>query len=100
MLRVAVGMIKHNCGGVGLTDGLRTQVQKLVDALKFAAELQNVRVHLRDNNKDTEQAQSVLEPFGQLSNLNSAQNLALTGAVTENFKEHLIVRISGNSRNH
>lgn len=86
-------MIKHNCGGAGLTQGLRIQVGKLVEALKIACELQNIRVHLVNNNKDGEMAQTVLEPFAELTNLSPTGEMVVTGAVTESFSRELILRL-------
>lgn len=82
-------MIKHNCGGAGLTQGLQSQVQRLVDALSSARELQNVRVHLVDNNGDIERAQTVLEPLRALPNLGKTGELAATGAITTGFARDL-----------
>lgn len=84
-----LGMIKHNCGGPGLTDGLRGSVQELVDALKGANELQIVRVNLQDQNGDAERAQVVLQPFRELSNFAEGGGIMLTGDVTRASAEGL-----------
>ena len=62
-------MIKYNYGGDGLTEGLRKQVQTLVDAISQAKELRVIRVHMAGGNPDPKAAQRVLEPFAQLQNI-------------------------------
>ena len=82
-------MIKHNCGGQGLTDGLRDRVQQLVEVLQRADQLHIVRVHLEDHNRDPERAQTVLRPLSALQNFDAGGGLMLTGDVTEKFVRHL-----------
>lgn len=57
------GMIKYNFSGPGLTEGLRHQVKKLVEALLECDELISVRVTLVDCSCDPEKARRVLEPL-------------------------------------
>ena len=90
-------MIKHNYSGIGLTDGVRKQVQRLVDALWSARQLHRVRVNLVDRNGDAERAQTVLEPFKALSNLESDGTLVVTGAVTKDFAGTLYKQASPES---
>jgi hypothetical protein len=42
------GMIKYNCGGRGLTAGIRERVQELVDLLSMVPYLIQIHVHLID----------------------------------------------------
>ena len=84
------GMIKYNCGGMGLTTGLRQQVQRLVEVLAIAEQLVHVQVNLRDWNKNGEgghAAQMVLEPFSALANVRGA--VVVTGDVEAGFAEDL-----------
>jgi hypothetical protein len=77
------GMIKYNCGGRGLTAGIRQQVQNLVDLLAVAPSLHRVHIHLIDgaisrirfpsgrvhrvqDEKNYHQSQTVLEPMRRL----------------------------------
>ncbi|KAF1985966.1 hypothetical protein K402DRAFT_96453 [Aulographum hederae CBS 113979] len=98
------GMIKYNCGGIGLTAGLRAQVQVLVDVLRHANEIhrmhvvlsdgsrvlnqiRKVRVHSVESVRDKEVTQTVLSPLKKLSGLRDA---IITGAVTEEYAKSLI----------
>jgi hypothetical protein len=82
-------MIKYNCGGRGLSEGVRGQIQKLVDVLSTNTDgLGRVTVKLEGNavldaiRKRAVRAkekyqnggvdQSVLEPFGSLVNVGSS----------------------------
>jgi hypothetical protein len=94
------GMIKYNCGGRGLSEGVRGQIQRLVDVLGTNTDgLGRVTVKLEGNavldaiRKKAVRAkekyqnggvdQSVLEPFGSLVNVGSSSvegNVDLTYA--------------------
>jgi hypothetical protein len=45
------GMIKYNCGGRGLTAGIRQQVESLVDMLCIVPYLRRLHVHLIEGNR-------------------------------------------------
>ncbi|KAF2651378.1 hypothetical protein K491DRAFT_781890 [Lophiostoma macrostomum CBS 122681] len=96
------GMIKYNCGGRGLTVGIRAQVQQLVELLGLVKGLRRVRVHLIDgaisrvrfpsgrvhrvqDEKNFESSQMVLEPFRCLYDVRWVE---ITG-VSEEYKEDL-----------
>lgn len=76
-----VGMIKYNCGGAGLTNGLTTQVQRVISLLPAAA---MVQVNLRswDTNVDFA-GQEVLRPFKALRARGA--ELHVSGRITEEF---------------
>jgi hypothetical protein len=74
------GMIKYNCGGRGLTAGIRQQVQILVDLLSVVPYLHRLHIHLIDgaisrvrfpsgrvhrvqDENNYSQSQTVLDPF-------------------------------------
>jgi hypothetical protein len=93
------GMIKYNCGGRGLTDGLRLRVESFVEALSTAQSLRSVRVRLSvgtslleeirrvkvqllECDKNPGLTQTVLNPLARLSGL---QHVKILGAVTEHF---------------
>ena len=78
------GMIKYNCGGRGLTAGIKSQVQRLVEVLQAVPYLSRLQVHLIDgaisrvrfpsgrvhrvqDERNYEVSQTVLEPFGELA---------------------------------
>jgi len=82
------GMIKYNCGGRGLSEGVRGQIQRLVDILAMnTSGLGRVTVRLEGNavlNAIRKRAvkaiehyesggvdQSVLDPFTHLTNVSS-----------------------------
>ncbi|KAF2841414.1 hypothetical protein M501DRAFT_1000623 [Patellaria atrata CBS 101060] len=84
------GMIKYNCQGPGLTDGLRAQVQKLVEVMVTAGELHRVKIYLSHGNKVLKQIrtvavfavergknaaviQTVLDPFRSLKGVRQAR---------------------------
>jgi hypothetical protein len=94
------GMIKYNCGGRGLTAGIRQQVQNLVEVLAFVPSLHRVHVHLIDgaisrvrfpsgrlhrvqDEKDCATAQTVLDPFFRLY---AVRRAAVTGVTPEYIK--------------
>ncbi|KAF2181788.1 hypothetical protein K469DRAFT_588152 [Zopfia rhizophila CBS 207.26] len=92
------GMIKYNCGGRGLTAGIRQQVQNLVDLLSVAPYLHRLHVHLIDgainrvkfqpsgrihrvqDEKNYASSQTVLDPFNGLYGVRKAK---VTGVSTE-----------------
>ena len=97
------GMIKFNCGGPGLTAGLRAQVARLASLLRAADSLNSFRVRLADVNRtlkelrrvpllggergmSAEVAQTVLEPLVALS---GARKVEIMGLVTPEFRDFL-----------
>ena len=96
-----LGMIKYNCAGRGLIDGLRDQVQNLADVLqdvelwdleihlnagnKMLNDLRKVRVHKVERERDVEGTQIVLEPFKRVR----ARRVVVQGAVTEDYADEL-----------
>jgi hypothetical protein len=83
------GMIKYNCGGRGLSEGVRGQIQRLVDVLatntdglgrltvklEGNAVLDAIRkraVRAKEKYQNGGVDQSVLEPFGSLANVGSS----------------------------
>ena len=91
-------MIKHNCGGPGLTDGLRGQVRRLVEALNYATVLHNIRVHLYNHTGDFERVETVLEPFQDLANIGATSDFMVTGDVTHTFGQRLVAQVNQPSR--
>jgi hypothetical protein len=66
-----MGMIKYNCGGKGLSEGVKRQIKRLVDELRRVDRLGKIVVRLEGKRvPDIYQAQgvgqSVLEPFRKL----------------------------------
>lgn len=80
-------MIKYNYGGDGLTEGLRKQVQTLVDAISQAKDLRVIRVHMAGGNPDPKAAQRILEPFAQLENISG--DAIVDGGATQPFQSGL-----------
>lgn len=103
-----MGMIKYNCGGRGLVDGLRGQVGRFVDAVSGGTiwkhdgeerglhslnielndgsgvlnQLRKHPVHARETRRDLVESQVVLDPF---KSLRGVRKLSITGAVTPNY---------------
>ncbi|OCK82811.1 hypothetical protein K432DRAFT_380061 [Lepidopterella palustris CBS 459.81] len=103
------GMIKYNCGGRGLTAGIRQQVQNLVDLLSMVPYLHRVHVHLIDgaisrvrfpsgrvhrvqDEKNCATAQTVLDPFLRLYGVRRA---VVTG-VTPDYATSLEGQMTSN----
>ncbi|KAK5169248.1 hypothetical protein BJ546DRAFT_962837 [Cryomyces antarcticus] len=99
------GWIKYNCGGSGLSHGIRLRVQKLADALLVVDGIGRLyvrfvnsnlilddekrsKVHARDgvDGTLTETTQMVLEPLRSLLGVRDAR---VTGAVTKEFARGL-----------
>ncbi len=93
------GMMKYNCGGIGLTEGLRRQVERLADALETVEairslqvrlmvgnavlnELRRVPVHRVEADGNPAVTQTVLNPLTRLAGV---ERVKITGAVTEHF---------------
>jgi hypothetical protein len=102
-----MGMIKYNCGGKGLTIGIRRQVQTLVDELRKSphlnrvvvrliddntvlSQIRRVRVHRMDADKNTVLTQTVLDPFLDLTGVRCAE---IVGAVNPDYKSHVRQRM-------
>jgi hypothetical protein len=93
------GMIKYNCGGYGLTAGVRSQVKDLVEQIrrpegfgriivrlsngnKVLSDIRRVKVHCIERGKNTEVTQAVLDPFQDLKDVRCAMVL---GSVTPEY---------------
>ncbi|ORY09920.1 hypothetical protein BCR34DRAFT_602510 [Clohesyomyces aquaticus] len=91
------GMIKFNCGGRGLSAGIRAQVQTLVDLLSVVPCLHRLQIHLIDgaisrvrfpsgrvhrvqDEKNYSQSQTVLDPFHRIYGVRKAE---ITGVSAE-----------------
>ncbi|KAF2638992.1 hypothetical protein P280DRAFT_403806 [Massarina eburnea CBS 473.64] len=75
------GMIKYNCGGRGLTAGIRAKVQELVDLLSVAPYLHRLHVHLIDG------AISRMKfPSGRVHRVQDVQNYSSSQTVLDPFK--------------
>ncbi|KAF2811352.1 uncharacterized protein BDZ99DRAFT_461440 [Mytilinidion resinicola] len=102
------GMIKYNCGGRGLTAGIRQQVQNLVELLALVPSLHRVHVHLIDgaisrvrfpsgrlhrvqDKGNCAAAQTVLDPLFRLYGVRKA---AVTG-VTPEYMTRLEEQMTG-----
>ena len=100
------GMIKYNCGGRGLTAGIRDQVQTLVDLLSVVSHLHRLQIHLIDgaisrvrfpsgrvhrvqDSQNYWQSQTVLEPFRRLYEV---RKVAITG-VSPEYAEALVANM-------
>ena len=81
-----------------LTNGVRDQVQKLVDALTTDRELQNIRVHLADKSRDSGNTHSVLEPFRSLENLSKSGEFVIDGLNSNPYCKDLISDVVYQSR--
>lgn len=93
------GMIKYNCGGSGLTAGIRGQVRDFVQQIrtskdfgrivvrlssgnKVLKDIRRVKVHCIEREKNTEMTQSVLDPFRDLKDVRWAK---VVGSVTPEY---------------
>ncbi|KAF2143004.1 uncharacterized protein K452DRAFT_286634 [Aplosporella prunicola CBS 121167] len=85
------GMIKFNCGGRGLTDGLREKVRQLMTVLRCAGELNRVEVRFVDSSKRPRDTQVVLEPLLVLREVRRAR---VRGDVMAEFGEHVERKMS------
>ena len=63
------GMIKYNYSGLGLTDGVKDQVQFFCQALRSLPEIGFLHVHLQDDTHNAQAGQKVLEPFLDLKHV-------------------------------
>ncbi|KAH8725260.1 hypothetical protein GQ44DRAFT_772296 [Phaeosphaeriaceae sp. PMI808] len=96
------GMIKYNCGGIGLPVGIRTKVQELVEQLATASSLRSLKVHLIDGavvrsrfpsgrvhrvqeDANYDITQTVLDPFRALYGVRKAE----VSGVSEKYAEKL-----------
>jgi len=97
------GMIKYNCGGPGLTAGVRNQVQSFVneirdveslrrvavrlsDGSKMLSDIRRVKVHCMERGKNTLTMQTVLNPFFLLRGVSSAK---VSGSVSSEYTAQL-----------
>ncbi|KAK7190068.1 hypothetical protein DPSP01_006365 [Paraphaeosphaeria sporulosa] len=75
------GMIKFNCGGRGLTAGIRGRVQELVDLLVAVPNLHRLHVHLIDG-----AISRVRFPSGRVHRVQDVQNFSTSQTVLDPFK--------------
>lgn len=109
-----MGMIKYNCAGAGLVAGIRSQVQKFVDALAATpalaslrvsltadlgihAEIRRVKVHCVERDRNTVISQTVLDPF---ADLHGVANAEILGAVQSDYAENLKEAMRTRARSH
>lgn len=93
------GMIKYNCGGPGLTAGVKGQVRdfvqqvgpskdlgrsviRLSNANKVLSDIRRVKVHCIERERNIEVTQSVLDPFRNLKDVRWAK---VVGSVTPEY---------------
>ncbi|QDS70246.1 hypothetical protein FKW77_007329 [Venturia effusa] len=93
------GMIKYNCGGPGLTAGVKSQVRAFVQHVqtlkalgriiirlsngdKVLSDIRRVKVYCVEREKNTKVTQSVLDPF---RNLNGVRRAEVMGSVTPEY---------------
>lgn len=81
------GMIKFNCGGRGLTAGIRAKVQELVDLLAIVPNLHRLHVHLIDG-----AISRVRFPSGRVHRVQDVQNFSTSQTVLDPFKDLRRVR--------
>ena len=86
------GMVKHNFGGPGLVEGMKTQVERLRETLQNMYQIQNLLIHFTNDSQDTRIDQVILSPFLSLQN---TQTVRTTGAVTVVFTQTLEVHLNG-----
>ncbi|CAI6333367.1 unnamed protein product [Periconia digitata] len=108
------GMTKYNCGGRGLTVGIRNQVQELVDLLSAVPYLHRLHVHLIDgaisrvkfpsgrvhrvqDEQNYINSQTVLEPCRRLCGVRKAIVTGVSQAYAENLEHKMTTskRIDG-----
>lgn len=75
------GMIKYNCGGRGLTAGIRRKVQGLVDLLSVISNLHRLHVHLIDG-----AISRVRFPSGRVHRVQDVQNFSTSQTVLDPMK--------------
>lgn len=75
------GMIKFNCGGRGLSAGIRARVQELVDLLAGVPDLHRVHVHLIDG-----AISRVRFPSGRVHRVQDVQNFSTSQTVLDPFR--------------
>lgn len=100
------GMIKYNCGGRGLTAGIRAKVQELVDLLSAVPYLRRLHVHLIDgaisrvrfpsgrvhrvqDEQNYSSSQTVLDPFKRLSGVRQAQVTGVSNEYAEALEKSM-----------
>lgn len=97
------GMIKYNCGGRGLTVGIRDQVQNLVDLLSLVPYLHRLQIHLIDgaisrvrfpsgrvhrvqDESNFSQSQTVLDPLRRLYDVRKAKVTGVSPEYAESLQ--------------
>jgi hypothetical protein len=93
------GMIKYNCGGSGLTAGVKSNVRRFVEEIrksmsfrriiirlsngnKVLSDIRQVKVHCIEREKNTQVTQTVLDPFRDMRDVCWA---AVLGSVTPEY---------------
>jgi hypothetical protein len=101
------GMIKYNCGGRGLSAGIRDKVQELVELLSVAPYLHHLHVHLIDGAisrvkfpsgrvhrvedvKNYSNSQTVLDPFRRLYGVRKACVTGVSAAYAEEMEKSVV----------
>ncbi|PVI07531.1 hypothetical protein DM02DRAFT_282810 [Periconia macrospinosa] len=100
------GMIKYNCGGRGLTAGIRSKVQELVDLLSAVPYLHRLHIHLIDgaisrikfpsgrvhrvqDEQNYVNSQVVLDPCRRLYGVRKATVTGVSQAYAENLEKSI-----------
>ncbi|CBY01174.1 hypothetical protein IAQ61_012049 [Plenodomus lingam] len=103
-------MIKYNCGGRGLTAGLKGKVAELVRLLGDAKEIYKLQIHLIDgaisrqmfpggrvhrvqDESNYEQAQAVLEPFKRLRGVRRVDVSGVNSQYAKTLEETMSSRV-------
>ena len=81
------GMIKYNCGGPGLTAGIRGRVTELVDLLVDVDGLQRLHVHLIDG-----AISRIRFPSGRVHRVQDVENLSTAQTVLDPLRRLCGVR--------
>jgi hypothetical protein len=81
------GMIKYNCGGRGLTAGIRHQVENLVDLLSIVPYLRRLHIHLIDGGISRQRF-----PSGRVHRVEDERNFASSQTVLDPFQRIYGVR--------
>lgn len=103
------GMIKYNCGGLGLPAGIRGKVQELVELLTLVPCLQKLEIHLIDgaisrvrfpngklyrvrDDANFAQSQIVLDPFRALYGVRNAQVTGVSKEYAEKLEQSMVAQ--------
>ena len=84
------GMLKYNCGGHGLVEGLRDQVRFLCQALRELREIQMLHIELRDGGGIIGVDEIICAPFLELKNTRA---VTISGKFSSSFAKELKTRL-------